>query len=307
MPDEGSRAGALTVTRRDFLRASGALVAGLSTGLRAASADEKPIARFGIVTDPHYADAPARGSRHYRESIPKMTECVTLMTKMKVDFLVELGDFKDQGTPPTEATTLKYLDTIEAVFAGFGGPRYHVLGNHDMDSVSKAQFLARATNTRIARGSSYYSFDSGGLHAVVLDANYRSDGADYDHGNFRWTDANIPQKEREWLARDLAATLRPVVAFIHQQLDGTDSHCVKRSAEVRRILESSNKVLAVLQGHNHAGGHRHIDGIHYYTLKAMVQGSGEKSSSYAIVELYGDRSIAVTGYRTALSRKMAGA
>ena len=30
----------------------------------------------------------------------KLSECVDLMNEQKVDFLIELGDFKDQGNPP---------------------------------------------------------------------------------------------------------------------------------------------------------------------------------------------------------------
>jgi hypothetical protein len=54
-----------------------------------------------------------------------------------VDFLVELGDFKDEDDPSVEVNTISYLQAMEAVFGQFRGPIYHVLGNHDMDSISK--------------------------------------------------------------------------------------------------------------------------------------------------------------------------
>lgn len=167
-------------------------------------------ARFGIVTDCHYADADAQGTRFYRESLDKLSECVALMNTEKVDFLIELGDFKDQDKPPVEKKTLSYLQAAEKVLKRFKGPTYHVLGNHDMDSISKVQFLKRVDNTKIDSNRSYYSFDSNGLHYVVLDANYRTDGTDYDHGNFDWTDANIPSKELDWLRKDLAAAPGPL-------------------------------------------------------------------------------------------------
>ena len=69
------------------------------------------------------------------------------MNEQKVAFLVELGDFKDQDKTPEEARTLGYLKKIEAVLAGFKGPRYHVIGNHDTDSLSKAAFLSVVENT----------------------------------------------------------------------------------------------------------------------------------------------------------------
>lgn len=295
------------VTRRAFLKGSGLAMAGFSSGLSFARADikdSKTKLSFGIVTDAHYADTDPRGARQYRESTAKMTECVALMNDEKVDFLIELGDFKDQGTPATEETTLKYLSTIEKVYGKFNGPRYHVLGNHDVDSISKEQFLARVENTGIAKGSTYYSFDSKGFHLVVLDANFTADGADYDHGRFNWTDANVPLEQLDWLTKDLASTSKPVIVFVHQQLDVTGSTGVKNAAEVRQVLQNSKRALAVFQGHHHPGHYSHIEGIHYYTLKAMVDGVGERNNSYAIVEVQDDNSIVVKGYRKAITKTL---
>jgi len=295
------------VTRRDFLKASGFVISGLSLGAPFTFAGEpgsNTKVRFGIVTDAHYADNAPRGTRHYRESVAKMTECVKLMNDKKVDFLIELGDFKDQGDPASEMETLNYLEAIEQIFRQFSGPRYHVLGNHDVDSISKEQFLTRVENTGISSLSKYYSFDSNELHFVVLDANYMADGSDYDRGNFDWTDTNIPQTQLDWFKNDLAASSRPVIVFVHQQLDGKGSHSVKNADEVRQIMQESEKVIAVFQGHNHAGHYSCIEGIHYYTLKAMVEGSGDNNNSYAIVEVYDNQNIVVTGYRSAISREM---
>ena len=228
-----------------------------------------------------------------------MTECVKLMNEKKVDFLIELGDFKDQAPAPTKRSTIAYLRTIEQVFQKCSASNYHVLGNHDADSISKDQFLAVVANTNIPRKSKYYSFDLKGVHFVVLDANYRADGLDYDSGNFTWTDANVPQPELKWLQRDLAATAKPVIVFVHQQLDGKGSHYVKNAPDVRRILQKHKRVLAVFQGHNHAGHYSNIEAIHYYTLNAMIEGSGQENSSYAVVEIDDDRNIVVTGYRKA--------
>jgi len=261
--------------------------------------------RFGIVTDCHYADADTAGTRYYRHSLVKLGECVELMNEQQVDFLVELGDFKDQDSPPVEQKTLSYLQTVESVFRKFNGPTYHVLGNHDQDSLSKAQFLTNIENTGINSGRNYYSFDYNGTHFVVLDANYKSDGTDYNHGNFDWTDANIPPAELQWLRRDLAASRGAVIVLIHQLLDGDGSHYVKNAAEVRQIIEQSGKVLAVFQGHRHDGGYSLIEGIHYYTLKAVVEGPAPENNSYAVIEVRPDMNITVTGYRQAVDKQLA--
>jgi predicted MPP superfamily phosphohydrolase len=303
---EASTSRLRTLSRRTFLRlAAGTALSTLScTGGRFSTAESRPV-RFGIVTDCHYADADPVGTRFYRESLGKLAECVARMNAEQVDFLVELGDLKDQDRPPVEARTLEYLRKVEAVFREFRGPRYHVLGNHDMDSLSKRQFLSAVENTGIESGRSYYSFDVRGLHCLVLDANYTADGRDYDRGDFDWQDANIPTPELDWLRRDLAASSGPAVVFVHQLLDGTGSVYVQNAPAVRQCLETSGRVLAVFQGHHHEGAYSHLAGIHYYTLKALVEGSGRDSNAYAIVQVLPDRAVTVTGYRNAVSMKLA--
>jgi predicted phosphodiesterase len=252
--------------------------------------------RFGIVTDCHYADIDPSGTRFYRQSLDKLATCAATMKAEKVDFLVELGDFKDQDKSPAEQYSRVYLDRAEEVLERSGGPLFHVLGNHDMDSLSKQEVLARIRNTGRDPARPYYSFDGAGLHCVVLDANYRADGVEYDHGNFEWMDSNIPASELDWLGRDLATAAPPVIVFIHQPLDGSGSEYVKDAAQVRQVLEQSGKVLAVFQGHRHKGDVQQINGIHYYTLKAVIEGDGPANNAYAIVEIRRDRSIAIRGF-----------
>jgi predicted phosphodiesterase len=227
------------------------------------------------------------------------------MNAQKVDFLVELGDFKDQDSPPVEQKTLSYLQAVESVFCKFKGPTYHVLGNHDVDSLSKTQFLTNIENTGIDPGKSYYSFDFNGVHFVVLDANYKSDGTEYDHGDFDWIDANIPTAELQWLRQDLAASRGAVIVLVHQLLDGAGPHYVNNAAQVRQILEQSGRVLAVFQGHYHDGSYRRINEIHYYTLKAVVEGPSPENNSYAIVEVRPDMGFTVFGYSKAVSKQLA--
>ena len=295
------------ITRRFFLKVSALTTAGICTGLSPTKANfSKSIVkyRFGIVTDSHYADKINSDGKYYRESLSKMKECVTLMNKEKVDFLIELGDLKDISQPVSEIITLMDLDAIEKVFKQFNGPRYHVLGNHDMDCISKEQFLAHIENTGIPKGKKFYSFERNGLHFIVLDANYTSGGMDYERGNFEWADTNIPQKEIDWLKKDILSSEKPVIAFTHQLLDGNlGPSNINNAKKVRQIFENSGKVLAVFQGHMHKGRYRKINKIHYYTLKAMVSGEGKENNSYAIVNVYDDH-INVTGYRKAVDKSI---
>lgn len=296
-----------SLSRRTFLKASAATTALLTLGgWPACSSESGIVLRIGLLTDTHYADRPAAGVRYYRESLNKIAECVSRMNQEKADFAVHIGDFKDEDAEPVETRTLQYVSKLEQAFALFQGPRYHVLGNHDIDSISKEQFLTRVENTGIPSDQSYYSFDQKDFHFVVLDATFRQDGVPYDKGNFEWTDTYIPPAQLDWLREDLNNTQLPVIVFVHQLLDPeqTIEHRIKNDAEVRQILEDSGQVLAVFQGHQHKGGYHLVNGIHYYTLIAMVDGSGPENNSYAILDVYTNGDLIVNGFRKTEDRAL---
>lgn len=286
-------------TRRQFLKTTvagvGVGAAGLLPCGRVLSADDtadEPFA-FGLVTDVHYADVAPKGSRYYRDSPEKLRRAVETFNRRKLAFAAELGDLVDAG--PGKADDLKYLQAIRKVFEAFRGERHYVLGNHCVARLTKQEFLA---NCGAAVRRSYYSFDHGRYHFVVLDGDFKQDGSAYAPGNFSWTDTWIHQPQRQWLADDLnkAAGKRAIV-FVHQNLDAeNDVHGVKNAPQVRSILEKSGHVLAVFQGHKHTGGYKRIGGIHYCTLRAMVEGPGTENNAYAVVTLGPSDRITLEGF-----------
>ncbi len=286
------------VSRRRFLQTvagAGAGAAGLFPRSHALSAAE-PTAdsiSFGLVTDVHHADIPPAGSRHYRDSAAKLTQAIATLNRRKLAFLAELGDFVDAG--PGKADDLKYLRSIRKVFETFRGPRHYVLGNHCVVRLTKAEFLA---NCGAENRTSYYSFDHGRYHFVVLDADFRQDGTPYAEGNFSWTDTAIPKAQQQWLAEDLKrAGDKRAIVFVHQNLDKEkDEHGVKNAPEVRRVLQSAGNVLAVFQGHMHSGGYEKLGGIHYCTLRAMVEGPTTENNAYAVVTLDRHDRITLEGF-----------
>lgn len=271
-----------TLSRRAFIQ-EGALIMltgltafGQSAGALSASAD-RSVARIGLITDLHYADTPDRGARNYRESLTKASAAVLYFNAQKPDFVVELGDMIDALPMPTAESEAQFLTRIQAEFARLKMPRHYVLGNHCIYSLTKPRFL-----NLCAQRKSYYAFDKGNFHFVVLDACYRKDGVDYGNLNFDWTDTDVPLKERNWLAADLKATKRKTVVFIHQRLDvpADKDDAVHSASAVRQVMEESGKVLAVFQGHSHVNDYQQINGIHYCTLDAVVGGTGSKRLFY---------------------------
>jgi predicted phosphodiesterase len=282
--------------RRAFLK-SGSLILG-AIGFESFLpgdlwADDKRGAgelRIGLVTDLHYADKPSGGNRHYRESIDKLAEAAKEFQRSKTDFLVELGDLIDSGG--SAQAEQRYLQRINKDYSGLAKDRHYVLGNHCVYSLTKDEFLYC-----VERDRSYYSFDRQDFHFVVLDGCFRDDGKSYGRKNFDWTDANIPTEQIEWLRSDLSHTGKKVIVFVHQRLDVANNYGIKNAPEIRRVLEDSGKVLAVVQGHNHKNDYSDIKGIHYVTLMAMVEGSGAEHNCYSVMSILPNGTIRITGFR----------
>lgn len=278
--------------RRLFLKHASFAAAAAVVPCPAWAAEQEAPLTFGVVTDVHYADTETRGSRHYRDSLSKLTAAMEEFHHRDVAFVAELGDLINAG--PSKKAELEYLEAVCKILKAVDAPKHFVLGNHCVDSLTKAEFLEACGRPA---EPTYYSFDVRGYHFVVLDANFREDGTPYRAGNFHWTDTWIPQRQREWLRRDLAnAEGLPTVVFIHQNLhDEKDPHGVKNAPEVRKVLESSGDVIAVFQGHMHSGGRVRIGGIPYITLRAMVEGPGLENNAFALVTLRG-RNVGLKGF-----------
>jgi len=255
---------------------------------------------FGIFADLHAHDTDSPAEAKVMTDYPeRLLSCITAMNALPVDLVVELGDFvngkfvigADLGDP---ARILGILEDVEAIYAGFNGPRYYVLGNHDIYDLSKEEFLARVDSTR-----KYSSFDVKGYHFIILDAQYNKKEEDLSHAG--WVvQGNIPQFEVEWLTNDLAATSKPTIVFVHQRLDVDFDFLsggpeILNAEQVKKVLSDSGVVIAVFQGHDHENAWSLIDRIHYITFEALVN-EDETPPSWAYVTLDPEtQTITITG------------
>ncbi len=190
--------------RRAFLKGGTLLLAGSAAAaadclLAAAKDDATPLLRIGLATDLHYADKPPGGTRVYRESLTKFAEAAKKFQEEKPDLIICLGDLIDSAT--SLDVEKGYLKRVVKEFAPLPGKHHFVLGNHCVENLTKPEYLGI-----VGQKESYYSFDAGGHHFVILDACFTRDGKPYGRRNFRDGDANIPPAELEWLRADLQST-----------------------------------------------------------------------------------------------------
>lgn len=212
-----------------------------------------------------------------------------------VDFIIQLGDFcypddnrkvvcAPEQMPVNIANALCHptcadKKAIIRMYNDFEKPSYHVLGNHDCDMCTKAEtlkFLEMKTD-------SFYSFDSGRFHFIVLDTNYikAKSGETYPYENGNYFVAGFDSSiEREWISReeiswlkeDLKKTKYPTIVFSHAQLSTSivPAFAVKNSSEVHAVLENAPYgVVACFNGHQHIDICEKEAGIWHVMINSM--------------------------------------
>lgn len=284
--------------RRAFIQQGTLCLAGMGMGLMRAADDLAPaVLQVGLMTDLHYADKAATKTRFYRDALMKLDEAVAFFNREKPALVVELGDFIDQADEVEKE--IEWLKTIEQHYAELAMPRHYVIGNHCVGTLTKQEFAAHT-----ASPGGHTSFEAGGLTFLILDACFREDGTPYGRTNFHWQDANLPASELAWLEAELGKAAGPVIVLAHQRLDMEKAHSVRNAAAVRALLEKSGKVLAVFQGHSHKNDYQQIQGIHYITLVAMVEGTGLDNSGYTLLDILADGSLRLQGFRRQENRAL---
>jgi len=271
----------MIVDRRSFLLTSLAV---------AAARGDDTLVRFGVIADLHHGLAPDAMQR--LEAF--MAE---VAARPNLDFLIQLGDFchrTDEAKP------------FAARFNSFAGPRYHVLGNHDMDRGTKADALAITGSP-----AAWYSFAAGGYRFIVLDLNHikQDDGfADYEQGNyFRASSLNWAGPEQlAWLKAELPKSDAPTIVFSHQPLGNAEPGKLPASeAEIFELLRTG-PVVACLYGHLHVD---RVDVHHGITCLGINSASYHWSGGmhpyrdplFAFVELSGGR-LSIEGRRSEYSK-----
>lgn len=239
---------------------------------------------FGVFTDLHV---------DIMHDTQERLECfLEHCRRENVDYIIQLGDFcypdanrkcvcAPQNRPINIENALRVKtyadkDRIISLFRQFKKPSFHVLGNHDCDMCSKQEILDYYGMT----GPSYYSFDLGGWHFVVLDPNYYClDGQYISFENGNYFDESyrkerilpyLPPEQLHWLEQDLAHTALPTVLFSHQSLAETFPSGILNAAELKHLLKrSSARVIASFNGHNHVDSVTSEDDIWFIGVNSM--------------------------------------
>ena len=135
---------------------------------------------------------------------------------------------------------LPLYEDYNAAVAKMGIPFFQALGNHDMDYRMGGDETSDTTFKQYF-GPTYYSFNRGKAHYVVLD-NVRYLGKDREY------DGYISEEQLTWMEKDLALVPKDNLVIINLHIPVHNA--VKNNSDFYKILEAFTNVH-VMSGHTH--------------------------------------------------------
>jgi 3',5'-cyclic AMP phosphodiesterase CpdA len=213
--------------------------------------------RFVFMTDIHLTDE-LRAPEGFRAAIAHAEA-------LDPDFVVTGGDLIMDATRVPLDEAVAQFELYREIVGSFHVPVFAALGNHEVFGLSPEsgvapehpQYGKNLFRNLLGLDSTFYSFDHGGWHFIVLDAMTFTEDREYV--------GEIDSEQMAWLERHLAALDRetPIVVVSHfpfvsvglQLRDGgaaalRESWVMTNSHEVLELFEEHDLRL-VLQGHLH--------------------------------------------------------
>jgi hypothetical protein len=200
---------------------------------------EKKTAQFTFV---HLTDIHLDG-----DSLPTLNQAVEEIQGISPAFVMATGDFVNVGDRLTisEAQANQWFGAFKSAVSGLDMPVYCALGNHDLADITQetapgAQPGSSKNAYRQSFGPTYYSFDWGDYHCLVLDPN-ELNGAQHVY--------RIAGAQLQWLQQDLSHRAgSPLLVFFHEPTTSWASQ-----SEVLNLLLSGRSAsqVSLFAGHGH--------------------------------------------------------
>lgn len=242
-----------------------------------------------LITDVHHGENtnyPHHGGADYVNQFgEQFKDFVPLLRAEmeKCDLVVNIGDFIHDENAEKDIETYKEAMSLLASKA----QTKHVLGNHDARNIPREVWLSL-----VGEEKTYYSFDLGGYHHVILDGNSAE----------RRGPIYLSEEQLVWLESDLGQTNLKTIVYCHFPLDNQSMEgnyyfqdkpergSVNNKFFVRNILQKSGKVLAVFNGHTHFYHQEVIKDIIYTTLPSFSENdsAGHPNAEYLVATIDND-------------------
>jgi 3',5'-cyclic AMP phosphodiesterase CpdA len=254
------------------------------------------MTRIGIIADVHCG--PDRDALPGSRTPGLLDIFVDAMRTFRPRCVVDLGDRINSVASGQDRARARY---VRRRLQETGVPVFHVLGNTDVEHLSKDEAA-----TAVGKASAAEVVDLEGLRLMLLDTVdpvvERVGGA-------------VGRRQLDWLEAALRQRPVPCLVFGHHPLDEPalaghryfeerpDLARLRNGDEVLRVLASSGRVLAAFAGHLHWTCATRGTSLPHVTLGSLVDSAytaGEPCGAYALATVEDDRiEVVVEGRRPA--------
>lgn len=153
---------------------------------------------------------------------------------------------------------LEFFEDYNKAVSQMGIPFFQALGNHDMDYRQGGDETSDKTFKEVF-GPTYYSFNRGKVHYVILDdVRYLGTERDYD--------GYITEAQLTWLEKDLKFVPKENLVIVNLHIPVHNS--VKNNAELYKVLQGFKNVH-IMSGHTHFNVNKITDGIYEHNHGAV--------------------------------------
>ncbi|TFG89968.1 MAG: hypothetical protein E4G71_05995, partial [Candidatus Atribacteria bacterium] len=207
----------------------------LRFGLRFAPDKDSKHFTFVQITDTHIDDLEEH-SIFFEKALGEIN-------KINPAFVIITGDLVFAGESATISQAKEWYDIYSDSIKNLDVPVFNMVGNHDIVGICYKKDMSNEPgyNKEMYQdyfGPTYYSFDWGSYHCIVLDPNEFFDGNQF---------YRIPDYQVEWLRKDLSYKQgEPLLVFFHEPTVSWENR-----ADVLNLLNQHTTKLF--------SGHWHMD------------------------------------------------
>ena len=230
---------------------------------------------FVFMTDIHI-----QPEKRAAEGLKKAVDRINVLSP---DFVITGGDLIMDALGQKFERADKLYNLYKETIIELNMPVYNTIGNHEHfgwyeDSgvePSHPEYGKKMFKNRLGKGNTYFSFDHGGWHFLILD----SVGDTGERSYYGWMD----EDQIEWIKSDLEKVNRttPIALSVHipfitvmtQLIRGPlepngKGTVINNSREVLELFKNHNLKL-VLQGHLHYLEDIYVNDVHFITGGAV--------------------------------------
>ncbi len=207
---------------------------------------------------------------------PIFQEIIRRASAQPAQFLVNVADLTPNAQPADFELVKSRLESLPF-------PYYTAVGNNDIvGDRSRSRYLARFNQSQLGVGqgqTTYYSFDEGPAHFVVLDNADRRVG--FDDDQLAWLDRDLAQTDQRWIFLFMH---RPVDVPLTDVYGDDETPASRRSNEAFKAVLRRYPVTRIYTGHLHVYFSYELEGV-----PVTITGGGGAAPQAALADLIGEQ------------------